>query len=159
MKHFRLVLKYAFLDLKRQKIRTLLAIIGMLISIGLLTVVLFLNDSISSSYVDYLTIEAGNQDAIITVRHYTGELEDRSSYFEFDPLISTIQNTSSTIENFIPRMDVSGTVKISEGFHTTELTGEEEWSVVSAINFSHENNRKFGSMIDPVSNEILNLDS
>ncbi|MFX1425678.1 MAG: ABC transporter permease [Promethearchaeota archaeon] len=146
------------MDLKKQKIRTLLAIIGMLISIGLLTVVLFLNDSISSSYVDYLTIEAGNQDAIITVRHYTGEPEERSSYFKFDPVISTIQNTSSAIENFIPRMDVSGTVKISKGYNTTEFTGEEEWSVISAINFSHENEIKFGSMINPVNNQILNLE-
>ena len=159
MNHFRLVIKYAFLDLKKQKIRTLLAIIGMLISIGLLTVVLFLNDSISSSYVDYLTIEAGNQDAVITVRHYTGEPEDRSSYFKFDPIIETIQNTSSTVENFIPRMDVSGTVKISKGFNTTELSGEEEWSVLSGINFTHEKSIKFGSMVNPSSNEILDLDS
>ncbi|MHA2394776.1 MAG: hypothetical protein ACXAEX_22835, partial [Promethearchaeota archaeon] len=92
MSNFKLILKYAFLDLKKQKIRTLLAIIGMLISIGLLTVILFLNDSISSSYVDYLTIEAGNQDAVISVRHYTGEAEDRSSYFKFEPVTDTVQN-------------------------------------------------------------------
>ena len=37
----------------------------MLISIGLLTVVLLLSDSISVGYVDYLSIDSGNQDAII----------------------------------------------------------------------------------------------
>ena len=125
MVHLKLILKYAFLDLKKQKIRTLLAIIGLLISVGLLTVILFLNDSISSSYVDYLTIEAGNQDALITVRHYTGEPEDRSSYFEFDPIIDTIENVSTRIKNYIPRMDIFGTVNVSQGFNTTELTGED----------------------------------
>lgn len=158
MTHFKLVLKYAFLDLKKQKIRTLLAIIGMLISIGLLTVVLFLNDSISSSYVDYLTIEAGNQDAVISVRHYTGEPEDRSSYFKFEPLINTIRNTTNKIENYIPRMAISGSVKASKGFNTTELTSEEEWSVISAVNLTFENNIRFGSFINPDSNKIMNLE-
>lgn len=159
MSNFKLILKYAFLDLKKQKIRTLLAIIGMLISIGLLTVIMFLNDSISSSYVDYLTIEAGNQDAVISVRHYTGEPEDRSSYFKFEPVIDTVQNATSSIKNFIPRMDVSGRVKVSAGFNTTELTGEQDWSVISAINFSLENSIKFGSFINPAGNTLLNLDS
>ena len=158
MTHFKLILKYAFLDLKKQKIRTLLAIIGLLISVGLLTVILFLNDSISSSYVDYLTIEAGNQDAVITVRHFTGEPEDRSSYFEFDPIINTIKNVSTRIKNCIPRMDIFGTVNVSEGFNTTELTGEEDWSVISAVNFSFENDIKFGSFINPDNNNLLNIE-
>ena len=98
MTNFKLVVKYAFSDLKKQRIRTILAIIGMLISIGLLTVVLFLNDSISAGYVDYLTIEAGNQDAVISVRRYAGEPENSSSYFKFDPLIATIQNKTNSIE-------------------------------------------------------------
>ena len=157
MTNFKLILKYAFLDLKNQKIRTVLAIIGMLISIGLLTVILFLNDSISSSYVDYLTIEAGNQDAVISVRHYTGEPDDRSSYFKFEPLVNTIQNTSNAINNFIPRMDISGRVMVSKGFNTTELTGDEEWSIISAINFSLENSIKFGAFTNPDNNEELIL--
>ena len=67
MTHIKLVFKYAFQDLKKQKIRTLLAIVGMLISIGLLTVVLFLSDSIAVGYVDYLSVDSGDQDAVITV--------------------------------------------------------------------------------------------
>ena len=158
MTHFKLVLKYAFLDLKKQKIRSLLAIIGMLISIGLLTVVLFLNDSISSSYVDYLTIEAGNQDAIISIRHYTGEPENRSSYFEFEPLINTIKNTTNVIDSFIPRMVLSGTLKVSKGFNTTELTDEDEWCVISAINLTFEKEIGFGSFVNPDTNRVMNLD-
>ncbi|MFW9823568.1 MAG: ABC transporter permease [Candidatus Thorarchaeota archaeon] len=150
MTHFKLILKYAFSDLKKQKVRTIFAIIGVLISIGLLTVILFLSDSISASYVDFLTVEAGNQDASITVRHYSGEPEDRSSYFYIQPLINTIQNTSSAIESFIPRMEVSGTVK-------NKLTGENEWSVVSAINISLENEKKFGAFTEQNSNNELSL--
>ncbi|MHA1913335.1 MAG: ABC transporter permease [Promethearchaeota archaeon] len=155
MTNFKLIIRYAFLDLKNQKVRTILAIIGMLISIGLLTVILFLNDSISSSYVDFLTIEAGNQDATISVRHYTGEPDDRSSYFKFDPLVNSIQNTSKSVDNIIPRMDVSGRVMVSKGFHTTELTGDSQWSTISAINFSLENSISFGAFTDPDSNEEL----
>ena len=124
MTHFKLIFKYAFLDLRKQKIRSILAIIGVLISIGLLTVVMFLSDSISYSYVNYLTIEAGGVDIKIKVRHYNGEPEDRSSYFEYDEIIDKIQNASNDIKNFIPRMEVSGNVKISEGFHTSNLTDE-----------------------------------
>jgi len=155
MTNFKLIIRYAFLDLKNQKIRTILAIIGMLISIGLLTVILFLNDSISSSYVDYLTIEAGNQDAVITVRHYTGEPDDRSSYFKFEPLVGSIQNTSSSIKNFIPRMDLYGSVMVSKGLNTTELTGDSEWTRISAINFSLENAIDFGAFTNPDSREEL----
>ncbi|MHA2280333.1 MAG: ABC transporter permease [Promethearchaeota archaeon] len=151
MTHFKLILKYAFSDLKKQKIRTIFAVIGVLISIMLLTVILFLSDSISASYVNFLTIEAGNQDATISVRHYTGEPEDRSSYFQFNPVIESIQNSTNAIKSFIPRMDVSGSVK-------NKLTGETEWSIVSAINFSLENKIGFGVFKNPDSGGMLELD-
>ena len=158
MTHFKLIVKYAFLDLKKQKIRTLLAIFGMLISIGLLTTVLFLSDSISSSYVDYLTIDSGNQDAVISIRHYNGEPENRSSYYKYEPIIETIQDTSDVFGDFIPRTELYGMVKVSEDFHTTALTEEEEWCMISAINFSLENDINFGTFNNPNTNEILNLD-
>ncbi|MFX1311657.1 MAG: ABC transporter permease, partial [Promethearchaeota archaeon] len=158
MSNFKLIIKYAFLDLKNQKIRTLLAIFGMLISIGLLTTVLFLSDSISSSYVDYLTIDSGNQDAVISVRHYNGEPENRSSYFKYKPVIETIQNTSDVFRNFIPRLELYGIVKVSEDFNTTNLTEKEEWCMMSAINFSLEDHINFGTFNDPNKNEILKLD-
>jgi len=158
MTQIKLILKYAFQDLSKQKIRTLLAVIGMLISIGLLTVVLFLSDSISVGYSDYLTIEAGNQDAVISVRHYYEEPSNRSSYFDYDPLIETIQSSTSIVENFIPRMEITGYVNISEGFHTTNLLDEEESCTISAINFSFENDINFGSFVNPVFNKLLDLE-
>ncbi|MFX1574565.1 MAG: ABC transporter permease [Promethearchaeota archaeon] len=157
MTHFKLIIKYAFLDLKKQRVRTLLAIFGMLISIGLLTTVLFLSDSISSSYVDYLTIDSGNQDAVVSVRHYNGEPENRSSYFKYRPVIETVQETSDVFRDFIPRTELYGMVKISEDFNSTTPTDEEEWCMISAINFSLENNVKFGTFNDPFTNKILNL--
>ncbi|MFW9900155.1 MAG: ABC transporter permease [Candidatus Thorarchaeota archaeon] len=157
MTHIKLVFKYAFQDLGKQKIRTLLAIIGMLISIGLLTVILFLSDSIAVGYADYLTIEAGNQDAVISVRHYYEEPSNRSSYFEYDELIETIQTSSHIVENYIPRMELTGSVNLSEGFHTTNLLDEEEWCTIAGINFSLENSINFGVFKTPVFNELLDL--
>ena len=159
MTHFKLVLKYAFSDLRKQKLRTILAVLGMLVSIGLLTVVLFLSDSIAVGYVDFLTVEAGNQDATISVRHYYGEPENRSSYFDYNPLIETIQNTTSVIENFVPRMEILGEVNISEGFYTSNLTNQVEETTISAINFSLEKSINFGAFIDPFSKEIVNLNN
>jgi len=151
MTHIKLVFKYAFQDLKKQKIRTLLAIIGMLISIGLLTVVLFLSDSIAVGYVDYLSIDSGDQDAVISVRHYNGEPSNRSSYFDYNPVIDTVQNTSNIVESFIPRMEIRGYVK-------NLITDELEWTTISGINFSLENNINFGSFLNPNNDELLELD-
>ena len=151
MTHIKLVFKYAFQDLKKKKIRTFLAIFGMLISIGLLTVVLFLSDSIAVGYVNYLSIDSGNQDAVISVRHYDGEPSNRSSYFDYNPIINTVQDTSDAIDNFIPRMEIRGYVK-------NLLTDEQEWATISGINFTLENSINFGSFINPDYDELLDLD-
>jgi ABC-type antimicrobial peptide transport system permease subunit len=157
MTNLKLIFRYAFSDLKKQKIRTTLAIIGVLISIGLLTVVLFLSDSIAYSYVNYLTSESGNIDSVISVRHYNGEPEDRSSYFEFQPIIEKIENTTNAIKDFIPRMELTGTVKVSEGFNTSILTGETEWTTICGINFSLEQSINFGAFKVPDRNVLLDL--
>jgi ABC-type antimicrobial peptide transport system permease subunit len=157
MTNLKLIFRYAFSDLKKQKVRSSLAIIGVLISIGLLTVVLFLSDSIAYSYVNYLTIEAGNQDATISVRHYNGEPEGRSTYFEYNPIIQDIKNTSNAIGHYIPRMEVTGTVKVSENFNTTDLTGETEYTTVCGINFTLEQDINFGAFTVPNRNKLLEL--
>ncbi|MFW9820287.1 MAG: hypothetical protein ACFFE5_11815, partial [Candidatus Thorarchaeota archaeon] len=150
MTHIKLVFKYAFQDLSKQKVRTLLAIIGMLISIGLLAVVLFLSDSIAVGYVDYLSIDSGDQDAVISVRHYNGEPVNRSSYFDFKPIINTVQETSNIVENFIPRMEIRGYVK-------NLVTEELEWATISGINFTLENDINFGSFLNPDNDDLLGL--
>ena len=87
MGNLRLILNYAAKDLWQQKVKTILGLIGVMISVGLLAIVLFVSDSISISFIDYLAQDAGNQDMVISVRHYNGEPYNRSTYFEFDPII------------------------------------------------------------------------
>ncbi|MHA1109599.1 MAG: hypothetical protein ACTSRE_00745, partial [Promethearchaeota archaeon] len=62
------VFAYAFKDLKTQKFRAILGIVGVAVSIFLLTSVSFLTDAVSSSYVDYLVTDAGGMDATVSYR-------------------------------------------------------------------------------------------
>jgi ABC-type antimicrobial peptide transport system permease subunit len=95
-------------------------------------------------------IEAGNQDAVISIRHYNNEPINRSDFFNYEEVIDTIQDTTDVIENFIPRMEIRGYVR-------SNLTNEEEWSTISAINFSLERIINFGKFVNPESNKELNL--
>ena len=147
--HVKLVFKYAFTDLKNQKIRTALGLIGIMISVGLLAIVLFLSDSISSSFVDYLSADAGEQDMNISVRHYNDEPEDRSSYFKYDEIINQVEATTDEIQDYIPRMRVTGTLFMSEGFDTRELTEFEQTTTIYGIDFSLENSINFGTFTIP----------
>ena len=71
--NIRTVLSYSFKDLGRQRLRTILGVFGVSISITLLTVVMFLSDSISVTFIDYLTTDVGDQDLTISVWHYDTE--------------------------------------------------------------------------------------
>ncbi|MCJ7649632.1 MAG: ABC transporter permease, partial [Candidatus Lokiarchaeota archaeon] len=157
MLNFKLIFKYAFKDLGRQKIRSVIGIMGVLVSIGLLAIVLFLSDSISVTFAQYLSIDAGNQDMLITVRHYNGEPRNRSNYFEFNPLVSKIEGDFPQIDGFIPRLELYGDVNVSQGFETQELTSERMTTLISGINFSLERSLGFGAFIEPKSNSILEI--
>jgi len=157
MSNIKLIFKYAFKDLLRQKVRTTIAIIGVMISIALLALVLFLSDSISVTFIDYLSIDAGGQDMVISVRHYNNEPENRSDYFEFSPLLESIRGNVNFIDNFIPRMELWGNVNVSQGKDTSELTNARESVLLSGINFTLENSIGFGSFIQPDSNALLDL--
>lgn len=159
MLNIKIIFKYAFKDLSRQKIRTIIGVLGIMISVALLSIVLFLSDSISVTFIDYLSIDAGNQDMVISVRHYNGEPEDRSDYFDYGPLIESIQGNIEGIEDFIPRMELWGEVNISQGIGTTELTNSITSVLLSGINFSLENELGFGTFVKQETNEILDLNS
>jgi hypothetical protein len=158
MTKIRLIFKYAFKDLSRQKVRTILGIIGVMISVSLLSITLFLADSVSVAFADYLSVDAGQQDMVISVRHYNGEPENRSTFFEYQPVIDTIEKTTDQIENYIPRMEVWGITNISESYDTTNLTEYQEYTKISGINFSHEKKIGFGTFNKPDSDELLGLD-
>ncbi|MFW9937739.1 MAG: FtsX-like permease family protein [Candidatus Thorarchaeota archaeon] len=159
MLNIKIIFKYAFKDLSRQKVRTIIGILGIMISVALLSIVLILSDSISVTFIDYLSIDAGNQDMVISVRHYNGEPEDRSNYFEYAPIIDSIQGNIEGIDAFIPRMELWGNVNISQGVDTPELTNATTSVLISGINFSLENQLGFGSFVKQETNELLNLNN
>ncbi len=157
MSNIKLVFKYAFKDLGKQKVRTVVGIFGVMISVGLLAIVLFLSDSISVTYIDYMAIDAGNADMKISVRHYHNEPEDRSNYFEFNPLIDSIKSNFDKIGNFVPRMDLWGDVNISENFESPLLTNQRTSVFISGINFTLENEINFGAFVKPETTQLLEL--
>ena len=159
MLNIKIIFKYAFKDLSRQKVRTIIGILGILISVALLSIVLILSDSISVTFIDYLSIDAGNQDMVISVRHYNGEPEDRSNYFDYGTLIDSIQGNIEGIDAFIPRMEIWGDVNQSLDFDTPELTNVTTSVLLSGINFSLENELSFGTFVKQETNELLNLDN
>lgn len=158
MTNIKLIIRYAFKDLSKQKARTALGIIGVLISVMLLSIVLFLSDSISASFVNYLSSGAGNQDVVISIRHYNGEPKDRSSYFQYSPVIETLKvNFSDQIKDYIPRMEASGKVNMSEDFKTKKLTNFQKIVKISGIDFALENQIGFGTFKEPDSGQLLEL--
>ena len=157
MLNFKVIFKYAFKDLGRQKVRTTIGILGVMISVGLLALVLFLSDSISVTFANYLSIDAGNQDMLITVRHYNGESSNRSDYFDFNPLTNSISDEFPQIANYIPRFEIYGRVNVSKNIESNELTNQISYTLLSGINFSLEESADFGSFIIPGSNNIMDL--
>ena len=95
-------------------------------------------------------MEAGNQDFVLTIRHYNGEPDNRSDYFDFSPIIETIEETTSEIEKYIPRMEVSGSLNVSG----TEIR---KIATISGINFSLEDQYNFGAFTKPNKNSLLGL--
>jgi ABC-type antimicrobial peptide transport system permease subunit len=159
MVHLKLIFKYAFTDLKKHKVRTILGLIGITISIGLLCLVLFIGDSASSTMVDYIASDSGNQDLVISVRHYNEEPENRSNYFSYLPIIARIESQTSSINRYIPRMEVDGRVYASKGFDTTELTDSKKTVLISGIDFLYENLIGFGSFSLPILNREIPIPS
>jgi len=100
------IFSYAFKDLKTQKFRAILGVIGVAVSIFLLTTVSFLTDAVSSSYVDYLVTDAGGMDATISYRWLEGYTDTTlgSEYnFTYNEMIEKIETATDQIEHYIPR--------------------------------------------------------
>ena len=157
--NLKLIISYALRDLGKQKVRTALGVIGIIISVGLLGIVLFVSDSISVSFVDYLSTDAGNQDMVVTVRHYNGEPANRTTFFEYKEVIDTIEDATDKIEHFVPRMEAQGKVNISEGFDSQELTQYQENTLISGIDFDLENKINFGNFIEPDTNDKMKINN
>ncbi|MFW9952157.1 MAG: ABC transporter permease, partial [Candidatus Thorarchaeota archaeon] len=157
MPNIKTLFSYAFKDLSQHKVRTTVGTIGAMTSVTLLALVLFLSDSISVTFVDYLSIDAGNQDFNINVRHYNGEPSNRSNYFMYNPIIEDIKSGNGDIKAFFPRFSLWGNVSASEGYATQELSNESYSVFISGINFSLEEKFNFGNFIVPNTNRLLEL--
>jgi ABC-type antimicrobial peptide transport system permease subunit len=157
MTNIKIVFKYALKDFVRHKTRTFIGVLGITISIGLLALILFLSDSIAVTFVDYLSIDAGQQDFNVSVRHYNGEPDNRSNYFSYQPLIETIRNDIDEVENFIPRLSLWGNINYSKGYETQELANRMRGVLISGIDFELENQLQFGSFLKPDTNDMLEI--
>ena len=113
---------YAFKDLFRQKTRTLLGILGIAVSLFLLTSVSFITDSVSYGFIDFLTADCGDQDLRLTVRHYSGEEENRSNYFDYPSIESEIRGEFEEIEHFLPRTTLWGRTNGSISSNTPRIS-------------------------------------
>ncbi|MBD3188257.1 FtsX-like permease family protein [Candidatus Bathyarchaeota archaeon] len=90
-------ISYAFRDLGKQRTRTILGIIGISVSIFLLTVVGMLGDSIAYAYVDYASQEEGKID-----------FELRGGYIDYAGVESEITadtDLNNILGDFLPRSD------------------------------------------------------
>ncbi len=161
MSRLKLILKYSFKDLSNQRGRTILGILGVMLSVSLLCIVLFVSDTVSVSFVDYLSRESGDQDMIIRVRHYNGEPVNRSSYFDFQEIIDKIDSVTDIVDQYIPRIEITGVVNISKSKDTNELTNIQDRSTVSGIDFAREKDLNYGTFLkpnlDPDSDDIEEL--
>ena len=137
------VFAYAFKDLKTQKFRAILGVVGVAVSIFLLTSVSFLTDAVSSSYVDYLVTDAGGMDATVSYR-WLGEYENPAlgaEYnFTYQDMIEKIENQTDQIEQFIPRYENW------HSFYTPELGWQGSYFV--GMNISYEAEIRYGRFLN-----------
>jgi len=131
---------YAFRDLFRQKTRTILGIVGVSVSLFLLTTVSFITDTISYSYINYVTADSGNQDMVFSIRHYATEPPNRTSFFPYEEISEKIRNATDQIEHFIPRLQANGSrVEYLDPNMTISSSAS-----FCALNFSYEDQIGFG---------------
>ncbi|MHA1618501.1 MAG: ABC transporter permease [Promethearchaeota archaeon] len=94
---------YAIKDLFRQKTRTLLGVLGIAVSLFLLTSVSFVTDSVSYNFVDFLTLGAGNQDMVISARPQNSSQSNFTQYYDYTTVTPAIREATDEIGEIIPR--------------------------------------------------------
>ncbi|WP_457557636.1 ABC transporter permease [Candidatus Harpocratesius sp.] len=96
------LIKYTFHDLKKQKVKTIFGISGVLVSIFLLTVVGTLSDSLSFSYLDQATSESGSAD--ISITKITTQDFNYNPYFDESIISEKLEGSVPEIDSFFPRI-------------------------------------------------------
>ncbi len=94
---------YAIKDLFRQKTRTFLGVMGVGVSLFLLTSVSFVTDSVSYNFVDFLTLGAGDQDMVLSSRPQNSSQSNFTEYYDYTTVVPQIRNATDEIGDIIPR--------------------------------------------------------
>ena len=134
---------YALKDLKNQKLKTIMGIIGVSVSVFLLSTVSILTDTVSANYVDFLTVDSGNIDIDISRRWLAGGQENVEEYFNYSEMIETILNDADggNIKNFIPRVIEVYSTNVSN-------SNQIEWFYFVGLNVSYEKEINFGQIVE-----------
>lgn len=137
------IVAYAFKDLKSQKMRTILGIFGVSISIFLLTTVSFLTDTVSYAYVDFLTSDSANIDFHIYTRWVNDQDQQLDWDFKYNELIDQIKASpvADEINGYMPRYEDSFTVNVTESYYT--------YVDFIALNVSYEKQIGYGKINSP----------
>jgi len=112
-------IKYTWLNLKRDRAKALFAILGIMISIVLLTAIGMVNDTMSYNYMQIITSSTGNADIMISKRIKTDI--SFSPFFDEDIIDNDLQDIEG-VEEFFPRMMML--VRASSNKSTTNSTLE-----------------------------------
>ncbi|MFW9945344.1 MAG: ABC transporter permease [Candidatus Odinarchaeota archaeon] len=94
-------IKHTWLNLKRDRAKALFAILGIMISIVLLTAIGMVNDTMSYNYMQIITSSTGNADIMISKRIKTDI--SFSPYFDEDIIDNDLQDIEG-VEEFFPRI-------------------------------------------------------
>lgn len=142
-------IKYAFGDLKKSRTRSILGILGVSISVFLLTSVSILTDTISSGFVDYMATDSGNLDLRVSVRRLPTDPRNRTKYFNPYPLMEEIRQNVTGIDKILPRWD--DWVNYSRPSDTSLST---HWAKVYAYNSTYENELGWGSYVNELNSSF-----
>lgn len=114
------IIAYAFKDLKSQKMRTMLGIFGVSISIFLLTTVSFLTDTVSYAYVDYLTSDSANIDFHIYTRYISDSEQQQDWNFNYNELIDKIKASpvADELNAYMPRYETTFSTNVTDSSYT-----------------------------------------
>ncbi len=115
-------IKHTWLNLKRDRAKALFAILGIMISIVLLTAIGMVNDTMSYNYMQIVTSSTGNADIMISKRIKTDI--SFSPFFDEDIIDNDLQDIEG-VEEFFPRimMLVRASSNKSSTNSTLELYG------------------------------------
>lgn len=112
-------IKHTWLSLKRDKAKALFAILGIMISIILLTAIGMVNDTMSYNYMQIITSSTGNADIMISKRIQSDISYD--PFFDENLINNDLQNIEG-VQEFFPRIMMF--VRVSSNYTNANATLE-----------------------------------